>query len=70
MKYCIDHIENGIALLENIETGEKKEVKTEVLPIEIKEGNVVVEKETYEIDLTEEQKRRDALSERFNNLIE
>lgn len=68
MKYSIDRIENGIAILENLETGIKKEVTLELLPENVIEGNVIIEKETYELDLTSEQERRNSLKSRFDNL--
>lgn len=68
MKYSIDRIENGIAILENLETGIKKEVTLELLPENVIEGNVIIEKETYELDLISEQERRNSLKSRFDNL--
>ena len=68
MKYSIDRIENEIAILENLETGQKKEVNIELLPENVVEGNIIIEKETYELDIIEEQVRRDSLKSRFDNL--
>ena len=50
MKYAVDEIIDEIAIIENIETEEKKEVSIKVLPKNIKEGNVVVENITYKLD--------------------
>lgn len=44
MKYAIDQIIDNIAILENIETKEKLEVDTNLLPKNIKEKNILVEK--------------------------
>ena len=69
MKWAIDKIENNLALLENIETGEKKEVPTFLLPINTKEGSLLLEKEnTYIICLSDEEKRRKEIEERFKRL--
>ena len=43
MKYAIDQIIDNIAILENIETKEKLEVDTKLLPKNVKEKNVLVE---------------------------
>ena len=40
MKYSIDRIEDKIAIIENIITGEKTEVNIALLPVNIKEGNI------------------------------
>jgi hypothetical protein len=64
MKWAIDKIENNLALLENIETGEKKEVPTSLLPINIKEGSLLLEKEnTYTICLSDEEKRSQEITQ-------
>lgn len=69
MKYAIDKIENGIALLENIKDGSKVELSIEELPSAIKEGMILnYENNRYSIDLVEEQKRRDSIKSKFNRL--
>lgn len=68
MKYSIDRIEENIAILENLEDGTKKEVNIKLLPENIVEGNIIIEKETYELDITEEQMRRNSLKSRFDSL--
>ena len=71
MKWAIDKIENKIALLENIETSEKKEVSTNLLPQSIKEGSILIEENnTYHLDLSEEEKRRLEILRRFQKLKE
>lgn len=69
MKWAIDKIEQNIALLENIETGEKKEVATSLLPPHIKEGNILIEKNnTYQVNFSTEEKRRQELELQFKRL--
>lgn len=69
MKWAVDKIEQGIVLLENIETGEKKEVATSLLPSSINEGNILIEEtNTYQVDLPEEEKRRQEILTRFQKL--
>lgn len=69
MKYSVDKIENNIALLENIETGEKKEISLSNLPANLKEGNILLEEENnYSLDYAEEEKRRKNIKSRFENL--
>lgn len=69
MKYSIDRIENSIAVLENIDTKEIKEVDVSLLPENIKESNIVIyENNEYKLDQqTEESRKKDLLS-RFNKL--
>lgn len=69
MKYAIDRIENNIAILEEITTKEKKEVPTEILPKEIKEGTILIyEEDQYRIDNLEEEQRRKRIMEKFKKL--
>ena len=69
MKYSIDRIENNIAILEDINTGEKKEVDISLLPEEIKEGTILsFNDDKYELDLDEEEERRKRIREKFKKL--
>ena len=69
MKYSIDRIENNIVILENIETGLKKEISINELPIDIKEENIVIEDNNeYKIDKVEEQNRREKIINKFQRL--
>lgn len=69
MKYSIDRIENNIAVLEDINTGEKKEVDISLLPEEIKEGTILsFNDDKYELDLDEEEERRKRILDMFNRL--
>lgn len=67
--WSIDRIENNIAILENINTNEKKEVNITLLPNNIKEGSIISYKDNqYILELNKEQKRRQELLERFQKL--
>lgn len=68
MKYAIDRIIDNIAVLENIETKEKKEVNIDALPENVKEGSILIEKINYILDLDEEEKRREILRARLDRL--
>lgn len=69
MKYAIDQIEVNIAILENINTKEKKEVNLKNLPPLIKEGMILNFTDSkYEIDKDEEQSRRKRIVDKFNKL--
>ena len=51
MKYAVDSIVDDIAVIEEIETGDKKEVSLEILPEEIQEGNILAYRDgEYYID--------------------
>ena len=41
MKYAVDKVENGIVLLENILSGEKKEVEKKLFSSPVKETDIV-----------------------------
>lgn len=67
--WSIDKIENNIALLENINTQEKKEVILYLLPKNIKEGTLVSYKNNKFIqEPSLEEKRRQEILKRFENL--
>lgn len=69
MKYAIDRIENSIAILENLDTKERKEVNIKDLPSSIKEGNILsYENNTYIINQDEELIRRKRILDKFNKL--
>ena len=66
MKYVVDRIEEGKAVLEKIDTKEKKIVDVREIPT-IMEGDVLCYIEgTYIIDATEKEKRKSALREELN----
>ena len=69
MKYALDRIEENIAILENIETGELIKISIQHLPPNIHEGTILKEKNnTYTIDIQEEEKRRRKNQEKFKKL--
>ena len=69
MKYAIDQIIDNIAILENIETKEKFEVDTKLLPKNVKEKNVLVEKNgKYFKDKKEEEARLKRIEEKLKRL--
>ncbi len=69
MKYSIDRIENNIAIIQNIETGEKQEIDISLLPEDIKEGTIIKKEEVYTIDEETTNKQKADIQNRFNNLI-
>ena len=58
MKYAVDKVENGIVLLENILSGEKKEVEKKLFSFPVKETDIVFfENGIYKKDDVEKEKR-------------
>ena len=69
MKYSIDKIEKEIVIIENIDTGEKKEVNINLLPIDIKEGTIIIfDNDSYVVDKKEQKARMDNIMSRFQRL--
>lgn len=69
MKYAVDSIVDDIAVIEEIETGDKKEVSLEILPEEIQEGNILAYRDgEYYIDRQYEAVRRQSLEEKIEEL--
>lgn len=69
MKYALDRIEENIAILENIQTGEKINVSIFNLPQNLHEGIILKEENnTYTIDIQEEENRRMLIEEKFKKL--
>lgn len=69
MKYAVDSIVDDIAVIEEIETGDKKEVSLEILPEEIQEGNILAYRDgEYYIDRQYEAVRRQSLEEKMEEL--
>ena len=66
MKYAVDSIVSDIALLENIETNEKKWININLLPSVIHEGSIL--DENYNILINEEIDRERKIKERFEGL--
>ena len=69
MRYAVDQIIEGIAILENIETKEKKEVNISLLPANIHDGTIIVfENNEYKQDIKYEIERRNILKEKLNKI--
>lgn len=69
MKYSVDKIIDNIALIENIDTLEKKEIDITTLPYSLYEGAIIIYKDdTYYLDESEEQRRRRLIEEKFKRL--
>ena len=69
MRYAIDEIINDIVILEDIETGEPKEVKISQLPNNIHDGNILIyENDEYKLDIQYEIERRQLLQEKLNKI--
>lgn len=69
MKFSIDRIEGTIAILEDIDTKEKKELDISLLPNTIKEGSILLLKNNkYIIEKKEEEIRRKRIMDKFNKL--
>ena len=69
MKWIIDRIEENIAILEQPNTKEKKEVNITLLPPSIHEGSILISKNNqYKLSLSEEEQKRKEIEERFKRL--
>lgn len=68
MKFAVDRIEGEYAILENIETGEKREELLTFLPI-VKERDILVfEDNLYKKDDIERQRRMEEIREKLERL--
>lgn len=69
MKYSVDRIIEGIAVLEDLQSNGIIEVELKNLPNDIHEGSILVFKDGYyQIEIEEEKNRRDSLRERLDRL--
>ncbi len=69
MKYAIDKIENNVALLENIKDGSKKEVDIKMLPLNVKETDILsYNGKVYLVDNNEKEKRIKIIREKMEKL--
>ena len=69
MKYAIDKIENNVALLENIKDGSKKEVDIKMLPLNVKETDILSYNcKVYLVDNNEKEKRIKIIREKMEKL--
>ena len=69
MKYSVDRIEDEIVIIEDMESGEKKEINISLLPEEVKEGDIIIKEEKYVIDKEETAATKEKIKNRFNSLI-
>ena len=70
MAYVIDRIENGLAICECIETGERFDVEMRSLPKGAQEGVVINrDGERFSIDPDATMQRKVELSDRLNRLF-
>ena len=68
MKFAVDRIEGKYAILENIETGEKREELLTFLPI-VKEKDILIFKDNlYKKDDAERQRRMEEIREKLERL--
>ena len=68
MKFAVDRIEGEYAILENIETGEKREELLTFLPI-VKEIDILIfEDNLYKKDDAERQRRMEEIREKLERL--
>lgn len=69
MKYAVDKIEDNTVLLESLENKTKKEVLLSELPIDIKEGTILIyENKVYKKDEVLEHQRRTTIQAKFDML--
>ena len=69
MRYSVDRVESGIAVLEDIDSGVKKEVDIKLIPKDVHDGSIVIfEDGKYILDLEEEKVRRKNILSRFERL--
>jgi len=69
MKWVIDRIIDNIAILENMDTLEKREVDISLLPSSIHEGAILKYLDNnYVLDNSEEIDRRKLIEEKFKRL--
>ena len=67
MKYAVDRIENDIAILENIETKEKKEINIKGTNIKEKDILVLIDG-VYVVDIKERENRLKLIREKLEKL--
>ena len=69
LKFSVDQINDGVCVLEEVNTGNIIQINIESLPKGIVEGNIVLLKDgVYELDVVDEVKRRLSLRDRMNKL--
>ena len=68
MKFAVDRIEGEYAILENIETGEKREELLTFLPIVKVKDILIFEDNLYKKDDAERQRRMEEIREKLERL--
>lgn len=69
MKYAVDRIIDNIAVIENINTLERKEIDITTLPFSIYEGSILIyQNNEYKLEEDEEERRRRIILEKFRRL--
>ena len=68
MKFAVDRIEGSIAILENIETGEKTPVDLLILPIVKEKDILVLEDNLYRKDDKQREERIKKIREKLDRL--
>ena len=69
MKYAVDRIIEDIVILENIEDKTILELNKNILPDNIKEGNIIIKEDNnYIVDEEEEIERRKRIEEKLNKI--
>lgn len=71
IKYVVDKIEENIAELENLETGEHLYINVKKLPAKVKEQDVLVYiSKKYILDNKEKEERKKKINKKFEQLRE
>ena len=71
IKYAVDKIEENIAELENLETGEHLYINVKKLPAKVKEQDVLVYiSKKYVLDNKEKEERKRKINKKFEQLRE
>lgn len=69
MKFVVDRIEEDIVVLENIKNNEIKEEAIKILPVNIKEGSVLLyDNNLYVLDIEEEKIRKERIQNKLERL--
>jgi hypothetical protein len=71
MVYAIDRIDNGIAVCESLDSGEKLEVESRLLPAGAREGDVIRRSgDVFVVDVEFTEQRKQEMTERMERLFE
>lgn len=69
MRLVVDRIEEQIAVCEDLETKEIREIPLKDLPFSVNDGSIITYQDNkYQKDMTLEEERRRNLQARFNRL--